>query len=200
MANTRHSPSHATPQIGLFGTTAPAQVHRLFFALFPDDAACARIAAFADELRPTLSSRCRWLEASRYHLTLHFLGDNDELRPDLVAAAGKAAARVATPAFEVTLDTFASFKGSRPPGVLRTSPDEMPVLDLWKNLRSELAREGFGARLDPEFTPHVTLFYGDSELPARAIAPIRWRAQEFRLIHSIIGQSRYSELGRWSLA
>jgi 2'-5' RNA ligase len=48
------------------------------------------------------------------------------------------------------------------------------------------------------FTPHVTLAYGDQQLPEQAIGPVSWRAADFVLIHSELGRTKYNELGRWS--
>lgn len=172
---------------------------RLFVGLFPDAPARDAISEVVADLRPALSPRLRTIDPSRFHLTLHFLGDSDGPNADLERAAIDACAGVAAAAFDVHLDYFGTFKGNKPIGALRNRRTPPGLQALYDTLRKPLAIAGFGRWLEPVFEPHVTLFYGDRELPERAIAPIGWRASEFRLIRSVTGQSIYHTLGRWPL-
>lgn len=185
----------------LFGDPGgmPAQVHRLFFALLPDAEARARMARVADSLKPIHAAR--WLDPSRYHVTLHFLGDHAALRTDLVGGAMAAAAGVRRPAFECILDRVGSFHGARPPCVLQAAQPQATLQGLWEDLRLALAGAGQGARLGRGFVAHATLGYGrGAMLPVAAIEPIAWPVREFVLIHRVAGQPGWDILGAWSLA
>lgn len=199
MTQTRQLPASVGAQAGQFGTTAPLQVHRLFVGLFPDAPARDAINGVIAGLRPGLSPGIRTIDPSRFHLTLHFLGDSGGPNPDLERAAIDACAGVAAAAFDVHLDYFGTFNGNKPTGALRNRRTPPGLQALYDALRKPLAIAGFGRWLRPVFEPHVTLFYGDRVLPEQAIAPIRWRASEFRLIRSVTGQSTYHTLGRWPL-
>ncbi len=182
------------------GLDAPILIHRLFFAVFPDEAARHAIARVAEELRTSRRVRGRWIDPLRYHVTLHFLGDNPELRRDIVDRGTAAAGRVAMPAFRISFDRLASFHGRTPPGVLLCPDQATPVHALWQALGCELLAAGLGAGVEPRFTPHVTLFHGDDgPLEPESIAPIAWTARAFVLVHSVVGQKDYRVLGNWQL-
>jgi len=189
-------------QQSLFGAgmDAPVQIHRLFFAVFPDDAARRAITQVAEDLRSKRKVRGRWIDPTRYHMTLHFLGDNAELRQDLVDRATAAAMKVELPAFVLSLERIASFHGRKPPGVLRCADGATPVHALWQALRRVLIHIGLGVALEQDFTPHITLFYGDgARLGPAAIEPIAWTVREFVLVHSVVGRKDYRVLARWML-
>jgi 2'-5' RNA ligase len=198
----RQQSINAMQQQSLFGTgmDVPVQIHRLFFAVLPDDDARRAIARTAEELRANPAIHGRWIDPSRYHMTLHFLGDNSELRQDLVDRATVAAAKVKLHAFDISLDRLASFHGRKPPGVLRCPNGATPVHALWQALRRELLHVGLGATLEAECTPHITIFYSDGAmLEPAAIEPIAWTVREYVLVHSVVGQNAYRILERWAL-
>lgn len=194
----------ASRQLDLLGGAhaMTVDVHRLFFALMPDQATRTRLAQVAATLRaehPAL--RARWVTPDRYHVTLHFLGDHPTLRPDIVAAATRAAAGIRATPFEWTLDRALSFRGREPPCVLRNAEHSAPLQQLWQALGHALALAGQATSREREFTPHVTLAYGRSALPqALAVEPVPWPVQEFALIRHVLGQGAYQLLGRWPLA
>ncbi|MEO8999497.1 MAG: 2'-5' RNA ligase family protein [Rhodanobacter sp.] len=191
-----------TPQLDLLGDAhaRPAEVHRLFLALIPDESVRIRLAAVADALKlqcPEL--RARRVNPARYHATLHFLGDHAMLRPDIVAAAKAAAGSIRMPAFEWLLDHAAGFHGRQPPCVLRCSVIPEPLQQLWQDLRRALLLAGQGGHLERTFTPHVTLAYSHTLLQPTAIEPVSWRVGELALIHGVVGQPQQQVLARWSL-
>jgi len=188
-------------QPDLLGFEAPrGDVHRLFFALWPDDVVRQHMAETAAQLRTQHAPRGRWLGAHRYHLTLQFLGDFDSLRLSLVEDACKAADTLQQPAFDLPLDQVGSFRGSRVwwLGCERT-PDGLQ--GLWEALGLALARAGVRTRASHALTPHVTLLRDAVEtLPATPMAPIVWPVREFVLIHSQLGsRNAYDVLRRWPL-
>jgi 2'-5' RNA ligase len=192
-----------TRQLDLLGgRIASTELHRLFFALMPDDTTRARLAAAAEALRAGHSGlRARWINPNRYHATLHFLGDHAALRPTLVDGAIAAADKIHAEPFTWTLDSAASFRGREPPCVLRGA--EVPALmrQLWQSLSHAMAMAGQGRHLERNFTPHVTLAYSHGAMLEPAfIEPVMWPVAEFVLVHSVVGQGSYEILGRWALA
>lgn len=179
----------------------PVQLHRLFFALLPDGATRQQLQQAAQAVQfshPEL--RARWVTPSRYHATVHFLGDYAELREDVVDAASKAAGKLRTLAFDWTLDSAASFRGRQPPCVLRSAGVPGPLQQLWDELRHLLILLGQGRHIERSFTPHVTLAYSRGELLAsEPIPPVHWLVNELALVHSVVGQADYEVLERWPL-
>jgi 2'-5' RNA ligase len=195
------SPASASAQASLFGDdTASHEIHRLFFALMPDEPAIAAIGEVAARLRAAHSMRGKPILPARYHATLNFLGDNDRLRPDWVERAGRAAGRVRVEPCEVRLDRACVFqrRGGASPCVLKGPADDA-LMALWSTLRRELVVEGFGKELDHAFVPHVTWIYSRDGFPEQAIEPIRWSVRDFVLVHSIVHDPEYRILGRWAL-
>lgn len=191
-----------TPQLDLLGGHAgPAQVHRLFFALMPDEAARNAIAHAADTLkRTTPGFRARWVAPARYHATVHFLGDHSMLREDIVRAASQAGDALHADAFDWALDSVATFHGREPPCILRSISTPPALQQLWQALRENLIRAGQGQHLSRSFTPHVTLGYSRTGmLPPRPVDPVAWRVERLALIHSTVGQADYETLQSWRL-
>jgi 2'-5' RNA ligase len=190
-------------QLLLPGIEPPvAHTDRLFFALQPDADAAARIASLAQTLRDAHELKGKPLKTPHFHVTLHFLGDHVGLPQPLVAAARRAAARVACPPFDVTFNRVASFrnKARRPqPLVLLCSDDASALVAFKQTLTDALKQEGLAQSLDMRFTPHITLLYDTRVLPERQVEPIKWTVTEFVLIQSLIGKTRHIPLGRWPL-
>ena len=192
-------------QLSLMGFEAPppaVPTDRLFFALQPSAAACAQITALGEALRQTHGLHSKLIAPERLHITLHHLGDHAGVPADLVEAAGRAAARMVCPPFDVVLDHAMSFRMRRDkaPFVLRTAEgQDGALMDFQRELGLAMAREGLGHSVDVRFTPHVTLTYAPRELPESPVEPVRWTVREFVLIHSLLGKTEHRVLGRWSL-
>lgn len=184
---------------GDFGSSQPTD--RLFFALFPDDAAAARIADIAQSLRSQHGLRGKPLRTDRLHVTLHHLGDYAGVPDDLVAKAGEAAARVDMPAFEAVFDSASSFSRQprNRPFVLRGEAGVAALLDLQSALGRSMAACGIGRLVEYKFTPHVTLLYDDRSVAAEPIEPVAWTVREFVLVRSLLGKTEHRILGRWPL-
>jgi len=189
------------PQAGLPGLEEPAgPLHRLFFALVPPESVREQIAATASVLRENGSVEARWVKPARYHVTLAFLGDYPSLRPSLLEAARAAVGKVRVAPFTWLPDQVASFTGRRPPCVLRSTQASPALQTLWEQLRRELSLVRLGGRIERSFTPHVTLAYGQRDLPAPIeVAPIAWPVDRVILLHSEVGSSDYETLGSWRL-
>ncbi|MHA6204111.1 2'-5' RNA ligase family protein [Dyella soli] len=185
-------------QFDLLGAGVPAQVHRLFFALLPGETEGARIERAATVAVATQHLRARMIRPSRYHATLHFLGDHPSLRSDIVDGAIAAAGKLRCAPFELVLDGVAGFHGREPPCVLRCSQVPPELQGLWQDLRQALTLAGLGNHLARVFTPHVTFAYSRGALPeAMPIEPISWRVEGFALLHSIVGGGEYRTLDAW---
>lgn len=172
--------------------------HRLFFALWPDDAVRGRIDAAAAMVEHAHAPGGRRLRRDRLHLTLQFIGDFAPLPDGLVEAACDAASRVVSPAFALALDHAGSFRGSRVWWLgCRDCPGELRA--LWSALGTALGDAGVPCRPHARFTPHVTVQRNVRRpLASTPIAPVEWPVRDFVLIDSR-ADAGYVELGRWSL-
>jgi len=196
MSRSRFQASDMQPDL-LGGGGAPAQIHRLFFALMPEEGVSKQIESAAAGAMAAQPWSAQMIRPSRYHATLHFLGDHPMLREDIVKAAIAAADKVSMEPFEWVLDSASGFRGHQPPCVLRCSHEPEGLQALWAQLRKELLLAGLGQELTRQFTPHVTFAYSrGAVLEAMPIAPIRWRVQGFSLVHSII-RGDYQILRSW---
>jgi 2'-5' RNA ligase len=174
---------------------------RLFFAIFPDPEAAARIARLADQLCADNDVDGRPLTPGHFHVTLDFLGNYAGLPQDIIAMASAAAATVAMPSFEVAFDRVASFPGNRrsQPLVLLGNDGVVALTALQWTLRQALDAAGLPAASKSAYKPHVTVLYGKRGLAEQPIDAVGWTAREFALVHSRIGLRKYATLGRWSL-
>jgi 2'-5' RNA ligase len=173
---------------------------RLFFAVFLDPDAAERAANLSRSLRKELGLRGRSLPPERLHVSLQHVGDYAGLPRQVVAAVCDAATAVRMDSFEIEFDRVVSFSGSpgNRPLVLRGGGlDEL--MKFQRVLAVAIAGARVGRQVASQFTPHVTLLYGDIQVEERAVEPIRWAVSEFILVQSLLGQSRHVPLARWSL-
>jgi 2'-5' RNA ligase len=174
---------------------------RLFFAVFPNVDAAARIARLGDGLRCQHHLRGKALATERLHVSLHHVGDF--VRPPdqgIVAAARDVAAGVHRPSFAVEFNGAMSFRG-RPdnqPFVLHGDDGVVGLAMLQQALGAALQKAGLG-RCAMHYNPHITLMYADRFVADRAVEPVRWTVHEFVLVHSLLGRSRYRALDRFPL-
>lgn len=178
---------------------------RLFFALFPDPATAARIERRAAGTRDRARLRARPLPAERLHVTLYHIDDyTSEPPPELVESLRRAAADVSFRPFEVAFDRVLSFGRATGTGRPRANPfvltsGDQPALQAFRRTLGEaMVLAAPTIRPGSSFTPHVTLFYETSVIAERPVAPaIGWTVQDFALVKSFVGESRYQILGRW---
>lgn len=178
----------------------PRELHRLFFALWPDAALRRRIADATTRLVDEHDTRGRRLRPDRYHLTLQFLGDFDSLPESLIDAAIVAADDVRVAAFELLLDRAGSFGGTR---VGWLGPTRVPsgLQALWQDLGLALDRHGVPhpSNAASTWTPHVTVLRGMRRPMVPTIPPLAWSVRGFVLIHSRPGPGDYVVLQQWRL-
>ncbi|WP_250434600.1 MULTISPECIES: RNA 2',3'-cyclic phosphodiesterase [unclassified Caballeronia] len=172
----------------------------LFFAIYPDAVAAARIAELAARLRIEHTLKARAIPADRLHVTLHYLGAFAGVPADVAAHACAAASRIALPPVDVTLDRIESFSGRRARRPLVVSGDVTEPLDaLERTLGAALEAAGIALKRHPRFTPHVTLLYDEHRVARERIEPIAWTVREFALVRSRLGKSQHEVLARWPL-
>ncbi|MBI5924560.1 MAG: 2'-5' RNA ligase family protein [Aquabacterium sp.] len=178
------------------------RVNSLFLALMPDGIAAQRAKVLAQDLGQQQRLAFKPERATRFHVTLFhvgsFLGD---IPPATLTTVRQVAQGMAVAPFEVAFDKVGSFKGK---------PGRIPIV-LFGATSSELM--GFQADLDQkmmragltrgdhlrQFKPHLTLFYGRTDVPERCIETVSWQATEFVLLRSLVGQGVYIEEGRWPM-
>jgi len=187
-------------QFALHGFEPKTATHSLFLAMFPDADARKNIAAVAREIGTRHALSGKPLPTHRLHITLLHLGDHAGVPPAIVDAAMRAAALVDFAVFDVVFGRVGCFAGGEKKPCVLLGPDrDSPLQGFQRALCVHLAACGLGAYVKRDFTPHVTLRYVRTPLPAEGVAPVRWSVREFVLVDSLIGQTEYRILGRWSL-
>jgi 2'-5' RNA ligase len=166
---------------------------RLFFALWPPDAARSALSRLAVDAAERSGGRP--VTAPKIHLTLAFLG---EVPPERAAAVAGAADRVAGEAFIATFDRLGTFGRA---GVAWVAPSRPPAQleALAAALVARLRESGFTLE-ERAFAAHVTLARRirrqiDGALPAA----VAWEAGSFALVESDLRTGRYETRGSWIL-
>lgn len=194
----RASPAPSS-QGDLFGTPPRAEQHRLFFALFPDDAEREALRRLADTLQPVYP-RARWARPERYHLTLHFLGESDHLREDQVRAAREALRDFRAGPVEVVLDHLLCLGNPAQPALTMAAlHPSQELVAFWRGLQQRLLRAGFKQHAGRSFVPHLTLGYVSPRVQPVDVPAVRLRPGAVQLVHSVQGQPDYDVVGRWPL-
>ena len=181
----------------------PKRSERLFFALFPTPQTSIRVGRFTDRFLCENHLRDKRLKAERLHVSLHHVGDYRRLRGKHIYAATQAGNAISMRPFEITCRSITGFK--RPPST-GGKPRKRPLVLLGEgNGLSELHRilgtamEKNGLRASDHFLPHITLSYGWKQIPAQAIEPIRFKVNDFALVHSRLWLTQYDVVERWPL-
>lgn len=149
--------------------------HRVFFALWPDDA--TRSAISRATRAAVQSSSGRPIAKDRLHLTVAFLGE--------LTAAGLEVARAVPPVrvgpFDLTLDAVGLWPESRILWFAPMAPPD-PLGELEATLWDELAARGFVAE-DRTYRPHVTLARRARPVEME-VTPVVWSVRELALVES----------------
>jgi RNA 2',3'-cyclic 3'-phosphodiesterase len=167
---------------------------RLFFALWPNDAVRARLAAEVQ----THAALGRAIAARNLHVTVLFLGAVAEERLPGVRDAAKL---TRSGKFIVHLGRVEFWRRSKLITLLaeHTPPQLLTLVDV---LRTRLREHGFELRDAETFRPHVTLVRDVARGPAAtAVAPVQWAVESFVLVESQVGErgSEYTVLQEWPL-
>lgn len=169
-----------------------AERHRVFFALWPDEATRAAISRATREA--VRSSGGRPIAKERLHITVAFLG---ELTPEGLGAA-RAVPPVSVGPFELALDAIGVWPESK---ILWLAPSALPdaLGELEGRLWDALVERGFRAE-DRVYRPHVTLARRARPVEA-AVERVHWPVRELALVESFPdGRNvHYEVLDRWPL-
>ena len=167
---------------------------RLFLGAVPDLDARAKIDQLTGILARAHGFGGKTVRPDCLHVSLLFLGGPSD---DLVRIAHEAAVTAAAqmPRFDVAFDRTVSFRGKpdKRPFVLIGDNGCRPLMSLRQRLVAALGLNHLARR---DFTPHVTLWYGEPVADEYPIEPIGWTVREFVLIHSLNG---HTYLARWPL-
>lgn len=178
----------------------PPATDRLFLAIVPDPATAARVAQLQQALRDAHGLKGRQIALGNLHVTLHFFGDFPQLPREFVAALDSAVSAIAMPPFEIALDRAASFRGGKKSPLVLLGGDGVEALrEFRETLGIAMQNAGLGRWIVQRFTPHMTLFYADPRIEEQRIEPVRWTADAFVLVDSLIGQTRHVPIRRWAL-
>lgn len=169
--------------------------HRLYFAFRPDDAASdAAIRILSDLRRHGATGKA--IRRENLHVSLFPLWQGNEISPDTIEVASGLVQAIDGRPFLFNFDLLTSFpQRNGYCAVLASSHDPFELYNLQRKFVSRfegMVRAG-------SLTPHMTLLYTDMFVERQAIAPVRWQAREFLLIHSHVGQARQEIVGRWPL-
>ncbi len=192
--------STPAPQGDLFGGPQPGRLHRLFFALVPSAGECEALRHRAEDLKAAFP-QARWVRPERYHLTLHFLGESDGPRKDMVTAARAAMQDWQPEPLGITLDHLLCLGNPKNPALTLAALQPSPaVVAFWRALQQRLLRAGFKQHAGRSFVPHLTLAYVPPRTAPVDVPPVVLHPQGVQLLQSIEGEAEYQRLGEWSLA
>ncbi len=168
-----------------------AAIHRLFFALWPDDATRKSLyrAGIATGHHSVPTPR------DNLHMTLVFLGKVDDATLD---CARKVAEHIEFPPFALSIDRIGHF-GRRILWLGSAEPPEA-LFDLQRRLQRGLAQR---CNYPPEkrgYHPHITVARKQvPPLMEPLSTPVHWQVESFSLIRSDTTQTPpvYREIARW---
>jgi 2'-5' RNA ligase len=170
---------------------------RLFLAVVPDVHTAARIYRLAGVLKRAHHFMGTLIPADRLHVSLFFLAG---LHEDGVRRVCEVAAEtVSTTPFEVSFDCTSSFRGKpgNYPLVLFGDAGLNALKSFRQAFASAMTRKGLRSRANTNFTPHMTLLYGERRVEEYPIDPIGWTVKDLVLVRSMNG---HVDLARWPLS
>lgn len=189
-----------------FGIDSP-HTDRLIFLARPDEVTARRISHVAYQLKRKYRLGGRMLRPELFHLSLLHIHDYCQFPQEIADRAKEAASCIAFPPVDVVFDKVMSFSGveADPPRedsyalVLLASNGAAELTALRKALALSMAKAGIKSHHRLHFKPHLTLLYDKRHRIVEDIEPIRWAVNEFTLIDSLLGRSRYMPLRQWPL-
>lgn len=155
---------------------AKPPAHKLFFALWPDQATRLALA------RLQLAVRGRLVAVEKLHLTMAFLGQQPA---EAVPVLLEILQAISIPPMRLEVDCYGYFK--RPQiawAGLSAPPAEL--LAVQAGLMAKLEAAGFSAATHGEFKPHITLAREAKAAPAAFDGgPVVWQVEGLALVESL---------------
>lgn len=174
-----------------------------FFAARPDAETAEKIAEFAARFRKERGLRGRLISAERLHISLCGIR---YLPPSVFALIKEAAERTPMPPFDIMFNHVMSYErqaGGRPLVLCeyaRGQDETWGVHQLHKAVRQAMMEAGLhNVLVRKSFNPHVTLLYGEHDIPQQEVDEFVWRVETLTLIRSLQGLSTYEVLEEWPL-
>jgi len=182
-------------------SAAAARVrHALYFMIKPEQHAAQAANALMTALQSRHGLHGNAVAPDRQHVTLHNLGEYDELPEDLVAQALRAGAAVELEPFDVEFDRALGWGSAAKLLALGSGGwRARGVKGLQGAVAEAMVDVGLGRFVRSSFHPHISLLYGDKSLPVEPIVPIGWTVSELLLVHSVVGLQEHRVLGCWPL-
>ena len=183
------------------------QTDRLIFLAQPDEFTARRVSHVVHALKCKYQLCGEPFSPSRLHVSLLHIGDYYKFPADIIVRAKEAASRIVFPSVDVVFDRVVSFSGAEddPPRedsyalVFLASNGATELTALRKALALSMAKAGIKSQYRFHFKPHMTLLYDKRHRIVEDIEPIDWTVNGFAFIDSLLGRSRYKQLGRWPL-
>ena len=172
-----------------------------FLAVRPDFEAAFQTARQAAVLRKQHSLRTRSLSANLFHVTLHALGHFTEPPLKTLTMVCAVMRTLVAQPFDVEFDRIMSFSSRNPkqPLVMLGGAGVVALTNFQRRIGRALWDNGLRECVNRNFTPHMTLLYGDKSIPEHFVNPIRWTVNECVLVRSLVGQSQHLIVERWVL-
>jgi len=158
-------------------TTATIRQHRLFYAIWPDDATSERLM----RLQAPLPGRKTHRED--FHITLVFLGARSS---ELLPVFQEILMRLSKVEMTLVVDRLSYSRRSRMVRLEMSTPPPA-LFQLQSELIQELSRHDIPLQSHAEFRPHITLARNADAPGALQFAPITWHANHIALVESLIG-------------
>lgn len=143
---------------------------RLFFAVLLEDHTKHRVSLVQETMKRMLAGQhVSWVRTENLHLTLRFLGEQDEKGLRKAEEAGECVAREHAP-FRFVVQGAGVFPDARRARVLWVGVEEPvePLYHLAHHLEHELRQRGFPAE-DKPFRSHITLGRAKEPLPVQVV-------------------------------
>src|ERR1700753_2378947 len=140
---------------------------RLYFCAVPDSEAPAKIARLTVVLRRAHGFSGKLIQPDRLHVSLLFLGSfPGPPSEDMVRIGQEIGAAVRMPRFDIVFDRTVSFRGKpgQRPFVLIGDDGRSALQSLREQMVEALKRTAPKGWARRAFTPHVTLWYGESQI------------------------------------
>lgn len=181
-------------QPSLFGEVAPRDKH-LILMIYLDQQAKTAAQAYGRHYQVDQGLLGAVFNPDLMHITLGHFDYWNEVPASLVERISRAASKLAMAAFEVSFDQIGGF----PKNVVLRGGEGLKALEAFQAaLRQALAWEKLdGSHLN--FTPHVTVVYGQPGAVVAAIEPVTWTVKEFALVISHQGKGQHEVLARYPL-
>jgi 2'-5' RNA ligase len=150
--------------------------HKLFFALWPDEADRQALARLQQGVQGRL------IPPEKLHLTMAFLGRQPAAALPLLRAILHA---THAPPLRLLIDCYGYFNRPHIAWAGMSAPPA-PLLAMQAGLMAQLDAAGFSAATHGEFKPHISLAREAQQAPAEfAAAPVVWEVEGLALVESM---------------